>query len=159
MRQTFSGLAKTLTALVVVVVAVAFLCLTEFSSGAPPIPASILLPALPTAPVHQDLLTHSPGSLPLHLFALALSLSLSLSCSSRRDTICQPQTPHSGVCVQKRDVVTGAARRKPCAKNLLFPARSLPLSLLHGLLGRLNPVFARRRRRRLRRRTFNFNWH
>lgn len=77
MRQTFSGLAKTLTALVVVDV-VAFLCLTEFSSGAPPIPAPILLPALPTAPVHQDLLTHSPGSLPLHLFALALSLSLSL---------------------------------------------------------------------------------
>lgn len=140
MRQTFSGLAKTLTALVVVVV-VAFLCLTEFSSGAPPIPAPILLPALPTAPVHQDLLTHSPGSLPLHLFALALSLPLSLALVDETRFV-NPRL-HTRAFVCKNGTSLLARPGGNHVPRICYSPRALSpsLSLLHGLLGRLNPVF------------------
>lgn len=60
------------------------------------------------------------------LSADAHTISLSLS-RSRRDTICQPPTRLCAKTGRRR--VTGAARRKPCAKNLNSPrAHSLSSS-------------------------------
>lgn len=91
-------------------------CATHSLDSLPARFHSRFLPATAAAPVHRDL--RLPGNRPSSLYADAHTISLSLS-RSRRDTICQPPTRLCAKTGRRR--VTGAARRKPCAKNLNSP--------------------------------------